>query len=191
MSQICQCYGRWLQGLSCVLCGAVSGKIKRLPYGGIGCAGRGVLCLARLLPPLPPRLWLPAVGTLSWVSLVSAPAGRILTLSHLVPAAATQALPPPAATSGSWALLLLRLRPLCRGVCPLVSPRCACVCRCARGPCGPSPLHHAGPGVPAPSSQAPAAGEDFRGRRYPYLYHTWLMGLWLRTLCDTLYLVGR
>lgn len=58
------------------------------------------------------------------------------TLSHLVPSAATQALPPRAATSGSWAPLLLWLRPLSRGVCPRVSSRRACVSVCA-GPCGP------------------------------------------------------
>lgn len=71
------------------------------------------------------------------LALAGVSSGRTHTLSHLVPAAATQALPPRAATSGSWAPLLLRLRPLSRGVCPRVSPRCACVCVGVRGAGGP------------------------------------------------------
>ncbi|MEJ1283160.1 hypothetical protein NN561_014128 [Cricetulus griseus] len=84
--------------------------------------------------------------------------GRAHTLSHLVPAVATQALPSRPATSGSQAPLLLRLRPLSRGVCPRVSPRCAGV-SVLHGAVWPSPRHHAGPGAPAPSSQDLAAGE--------------------------------
>lgn len=92
------------------------------------------------------------------LGLAGVSSGRSLTLSHPIPAAARQALPPPAAASGSWAPLLLPLRPLSRGVCPRVSSLCA-LCVRVRGAVGPFPLHHAGPRVPAPSSQAPAAGE--------------------------------
>lgn len=84
--------------------------------------------------------------------------GRAHTRSHLVPAVATQAFPSRLATSGSRAPLLLQLPLLSRGVCPRVSPLCASV-SVLRGAVWPSPRRHAGPGAPAPSSQAPAAGE--------------------------------
>lgn len=94
------------------------------------------------------------------LGLAGVSSGRAHTVSHLVPAAATAALPPPAATPGSWGSFVAPAAATLQWcVSPCVIAPCVRVCRCARGAVWPSPLHHAGSGVPAPSSQAPAAGE--------------------------------
>lgn len=85
--------------------------------------------------------------------------GHAHTLSHLVLAVATQALPSRPRNfwvSGSFVAPAAATLPWC--VSPCVTALCKCV-GAARGAVWPSPRHHAGPGAPAPSSQAPAAGE--------------------------------
>lgn len=118
---------------------------------------------ARRLLPCPPAAAAAATAPASCsgdpeLGFSGVSSGRAHTRSHLVPAVATQALPSRLATSESRAPLLLQLPLFSRGVCPRVSPLCASV-SVLRGAVWPSPRRHAGPGAPAPSSQAPAAGE--------------------------------
>ncbi|XP_043449221.1 uncharacterized protein LOC122490979 [Prionailurus bengalensis] len=144
---------------------------KLLPYGGTGCAGRGVPCLVLLLlPPPPPRPPLPAAGTLSPGSPVSA-SGRAHahsplhthththTLTHsLTPATATRARTRPPSPAGNFSGRGSFVAPAAAALrfCESSGVTVRVVCPFGAVLCGSLRARHAGPRRRSPSPEAAA-----------------------------------